>query len=86
MSEMSELLHSITLNIQFADARLANIAKRSLSVDRELSEEKVSRSIDTQDSLLVATFRAETLRMLRVSVNGFMDSVILVTKTLEAFA
>ncbi|KAJ2447399.1 hypothetical protein GGF42_005449 [Coemansia sp. RSA 2424] len=83
---MAEFLHSITLSIPFADARLAGIAKNSLVVDRELSEDKVSRNIDTRDSLLVATFSADTLRMLRVSVNGFMDSLILVSKTLEAFA
>ncbi|KAJ2459320.1 hypothetical protein GGF42_001539 [Coemansia sp. RSA 2424] len=83
---MAEFPHSITLNIPFADARLAGIAKNSLVVDRELSEDKVSRNIDTRDSLLVATFSADTLRMLRVSVNGFMDSLILVSKTFEAFA
>ncbi|KAJ2898248.1 hypothetical protein GGI21_004876 [Coemansia aciculifera] len=83
---MAELPHTITLSIPFADARLATIAKESLVVDRELSEGKVSRTIATQDSLLVATFSAETLRILRVSVNGFMESLILVSKTLEAFA
>ncbi|KAJ2826654.1 hypothetical protein FBU31_003388 [Coemansia sp. 'formosensis'] len=83
---MSELPHSLTLKVPFVDARLAGIAKRSLSVDRELSEAKVSRDIHTQDSILIATFSAETLRLLRVSVNGFMDSLILVTKTFEAFA
>ncbi|KAJ2695179.1 hypothetical protein H4218_005310 [Coemansia sp. IMI 209128] len=83
---MSALPHSLTLKVPFADARLAGIAKRSLIVDRELSEGKVSRKIDTQDSTLIATFRADTLRMLRVSVNGFMDSLILVSKTFDAFA
>ncbi|KAJ2493701.1 hypothetical protein IWW37_000332 [Coemansia sp. RSA 2050] len=83
---MSALPHTLTLKVPFADARLAGIAKRSLMVDRELSEGKVSRKIGTQDSMLIATFSADTLRMLRVSVNGFMDSLILVSKTLDAFA
>ncbi|KAJ2054183.1 hypothetical protein GGH13_008266, partial [Coemansia sp. S155-1] len=83
---MSELSHSLTLKIPFADARLAGIAKRSLNVDRELSDGKVIRNIDIEDSTLIATFSADTLRLLRVSVNGFMDSVILVSKTFDAFA
>ncbi|ORX74841.1 transcription factor Pcc1, partial [Linderina pennispora] len=66
--------------------RLADIAKNSLSVDREINGDKSSRQITTDGSNLVVTFSAETARILRVSVNGFMDSLILVTRTIEAFS
>ncbi|KAI8318968.1 transcription factor Pcc1 [Martensiomyces pterosporus] len=83
---MADLPHATVLTIPFGDARLASIAKESLSVDREISGDKISRQISTDGANLVVTFHADSLRMLRVSVNGFMDSLILVTKTIEAFA
>ncbi|KAJ1643925.1 hypothetical protein LPJ64_004357 [Coemansia asiatica] len=81
-----ELLHSTTLTIPFATADLATIALSSLAVDREISEGKVRRTLTAQENKLIVTFDADTLRMLRVSINGFMDSLILVAKTLESFA
>ncbi|KAJ2228931.1 hypothetical protein IWW45_006411 [Coemansia sp. RSA 485] len=80
-----ELPHSTTLTIPFANTELATIALNTLSVDREISEGKVNRTLRTQDHNLIITFHADTLRMLRVSINGFMDSLILVTKTLDTF-
>ncbi|KAJ1826807.1 hypothetical protein LPJ56_001993, partial [Coemansia sp. RSA 2599] len=80
------LAHSTTLTIPFATADLATVALNSLAVDREISEGKVKRTLTTEDNKLIVTFDADTLRMLRVSINGFMDSLILVTKTLESFA
>ncbi|KAJ2610908.1 hypothetical protein H4S08_003406 [Coemansia sp. RSA 1365] len=83
---MSELPHSTTLRIPFKDARLANIAKQSLEVDPVLSGDKVQLTIAVDGRYLVATCNGDTLRMVRVSINGFMDSLILATRTLEAFA
>ncbi|KAJ2777839.1 hypothetical protein GGI15_004381, partial [Coemansia interrupta] len=77
--------HTTKLTIPFTSARHATIACNSLSVDSELSSDKVQRTISTSDAQLLVTFSATTLRMLRVSINGFMDSLILVTKTLESF-
>ncbi|KAJ1875279.1 hypothetical protein LPJ55_000808 [Coemansia sp. RSA 990] len=85
-NEMSEFPHSITLTVPFGDSKLAQIAKESLQVDSELSSDKVNRTISVEGANLIVTYTATTLRMLRVSVNGFMDSLILVSRTLEAFA
>ncbi|KAJ1817784.1 hypothetical protein LPJ75_001625 [Coemansia sp. RSA 2598] len=84
--DAAQLAHSTTLTIPFATADLATVALNSLAVDREISEGKVKRTLTTEDNKLIVTFDADTLRMLRVSINGFMDSLILVTKTLESFA
>ncbi|KAJ2560783.1 Nitrogen permease regulator 2 [Coemansia sp. RSA 1822] len=83
---MSEFPHSTVVTVPFGEPRLARIACESLQVDRELSEDKVVRTIRVDDANLVVSFTAQSLRVLRVSINGFMDSLILVTRTLEAFA
>ncbi|KAJ2632371.1 Vacuolar protein sorting-associated protein 20 [Coemansia sp. RSA 1290] len=80
---MSEFPHSITLTVPFGDGKLAQIAKESLQVDSELSSDKVNRTISVEGANLIVTYTATTLRMLRVSVNGFMDSLILVQVVLD---
>ncbi|KAJ2156261.1 hypothetical protein GGF46_005310 [Coemansia sp. RSA 552] len=82
---MAELPHSLKLTVPFGEARLAEIAKTTLGVDAELSADKAQRTATAEGSNLVVQFQADSLRMLRVSVNGFMDSLILVTQTLEAY-
>ncbi|KAJ2664564.1 hypothetical protein IWW48_000817 [Coemansia sp. RSA 1200] len=83
---MASFPYSTTLTVPFASAKLASIAQNALQVDQEISTGKVSRTITTTDRKLVVTFDAESLRMLRVGLNGFMDSLILVTRTIDTFA
>ncbi|KAJ1938398.1 hypothetical protein FBU59_004451, partial [Linderina macrospora] len=63
---MVDLPHSVTYTFPFLEPRLADIAKNSLSVDREINGDKSSRQISTDGSNLVVTFSAETARILRV--------------------
>lgn len=70
-----------TLNIPFPSAHLATTALRALSVDAELSP-LVRRSFSTEkspetsdESVLKVNYAATTNRMLRVAVNGFVESV-----------
>ncbi|KAJ2776987.1 hypothetical protein H4R18_005384 [Coemansia javaensis] len=83
---MADFPHAATLTVPFGEARLAEVARRSLSADQELSGDRVSRTIRADDATLVVTFRADSLRMLRVTVTGFMESLILVARTMDAFA
>ncbi|ETS87994.1 hypothetical protein PFICI_01822 [Pestalotiopsis fici W106-1] len=83
-----------TLDVPFPTARLASVALRSLQVDKELSP-LVRRDLriatpdtlpDTErikDSVLKVTYKATTNRMLRVAVNGFMESLTLVLEVME---
>jgi EKC/KEOPS complex subunit PCC1/LAGE3 len=70
-----------TLSIPFPSTHLASTAQRALSVDAELSP-LVRRSIQlasnpeaSGDSILQVNYAATTNRMLRVAVNGFIESV-----------
>ncbi|KAJ2546024.1 hypothetical protein EV175_005750, partial [Coemansia sp. RSA 1933] len=58
----------------------------ALQVDQEISAGKINRTVATSGNELVVEFDAESLRMLRVGLNGFMESIILVTRTLNTFS
>jgi len=68
-----------TLQIPFPTPHLAQTASTALSVDAELSP-LVRRSfsltsVDSSSSVLQVNYAATTNRMLRVAVNGFIESV-----------
>ncbi|KAI4676557.1 uncharacterized protein J4E88_007475 [Alternaria novae-zelandiae] len=76
---------TLTLNIPFPTPHLASTASRALSVDAELSP-LVRRaftlttppspsSSSTEQSVLQVNYAATTNRMLRVAVNGFIESI-----------
>lgn len=71
------------LRIPFPTARLARNALRTLSVDRELSS-LVTREYSLEsDTVLCVLYSASTNRMLRVSVNGFFESLGIVVHAME---
>ncbi|RYN92353.1 hypothetical protein AA0119_g9969 [Alternaria tenuissima] len=72
---------TLTLNIPFPSAHLAQTAQRAISVDAELSPlVRRAFSLSTspespQESVLKVEYAATTNRMLRVAVNGFIESI-----------
>jgi EKC/KEOPS complex subunit PCC1/LAGE3 len=88
----TRLIENRNISIPLLTSRLASIALRSLSVDKELSP-LVQRSFtllspsNTEPgenlSLLNVSYSATTNRMLRVSVNGFWESLRLVVEVME---
>ncbi|KAK0666127.1 transcription factor Pcc1-domain-containing protein [Cercophora samala] len=73
---------SLTLDVPFPDARLANVALQALRVDKELSA-LVQKDLSAVDSTLKVQYKATTNRMLRVAVNSFFDSLALVLEVME---
>ncbi|KAK0631847.1 CTAG/Pcc1 family, partial [Immersiella caudata] len=78
-----------TLDIPFPEPRLAAIAQNALAVDKELSP-LVQRHFSTVagpgadgESVLRVEYKASTNRMLRVAVNSFLDSLVLVLEVME---
>ncbi|APA06605.1 hypothetical protein SS1G_12668 [Sclerotinia sclerotiorum 1980 UF-70] len=85
---------SLTIDIPLPTARLASAALSALSVDAELSplvRRTFSLVSPTSDNLVSADsktifhtiYRATTNRMLRVAVNGFMESLSVVLGVME---
>lgn len=74
-----------SLQVPFPTARLAKTALRAIQVDPELSP-LVRRDLSVPDATpdrLQVDYSATTNRMLRVSVNSFMDSLKLVVEVME---
>lgn len=81
----------------FPTARLSSVARQALAVDKELSPlvrrdfstvagplgGAGSEQHDAAACILRVHYRATTNRMLRVSVNSFMDSLALVLEVME---
>ncbi|KAH7380333.1 transcription factor Pcc1-domain-containing protein [Phaeosphaeria sp. MPI-PUGE-AT-0046c] len=83
---------TLTLSIPFPSPHLATTAQRALSVDAELSPlvqrsyQLVSPPESADKTVLQVNYAATTNRMLRVAVNGFLESagvVIAVMKELD---
>lgn len=88
---------TLTINTPFPTARLAEAAIRTLSVDQELSPlvrrqftllpapntEPPNSHDEAPKSVLRTTYAATTNRMLRVSVNGFFESLRVVLQVME---
>lgn len=89
---LSSLTDNRALSIPLHFSRLSSIALRTLQVDKELSP-LVRRSFTLSSpsasepgeklSILVVSYSATTNRMLRVSVNGFWESLRLVVECME---
>ncbi|KAJ9100371.1 hypothetical protein QFC20_005437 [Naganishia adeliensis] len=75
-----------TLKIPFKSAQHADIARRVILVDRELSAHLVERSLVVEDNVLIATYRTATVRLLRLATNGFIENLQLVIRTIQQFA
>ncbi|KAH6573557.1 hypothetical protein BASA50_004023 [Batrachochytrium salamandrivorans] len=76
---------SSTLCIPFGSPRFADIAEKTLSVDKEFKKTIVERSIKASGSTLTVTFTSESLKMLRTSVSSFFDLTALVARTIAEF-
>ncbi|CBX98780.1 hypothetical protein IAQ61_007602 [Plenodomus lingam] len=72
---------TLTLHIPFPSHHLALTAQRVLAVDAELSPlvrrafSLTTPETSTEQSVLQVNYAATTNRMLRVAVNGFIESV-----------
>ncbi|EAW09797.1 CTAG/PCC1 family protein [Aspergillus clavatus NRRL 1] len=93
-TDISEFPYSLTISLPLPSNRLASSAMRALEVDTELSpfvRRSFALKTPTQDasddeaakSILETTYRATTNRMLRVAVNGFMESLGVVLGVME---
>lgn len=81
-----------TIDVRLPSARLASTALQALQVDKELSP-LVCRTFSTltatepnlkvEETVLRTVYRATTNRMLRVAVNGFMESLKLALEIME---
>ncbi|XP_019745683.1 L antigen family member 3-like isoform X2 [Hippocampus comes] len=75
-----------SLDVPFPSARQAAVALGSLSPDREPRRGGVHKRLTLTGSVLNVKWRADEARVLRVSVNSFLDHLSLVLETMHAFS
>lgn len=74
-----------TLRVRCLNAAHATIGASSLGVDPELNPDKVSKATTTEGEFIVATFQAQDVRSLRLSMSAYLDMVGVVLRTLRDF-
>ncbi|XP_074546790.1 L antigen family member 3-like [Halichoeres trimaculatus] len=74
-----------SLDVPFPSSREASIALRSLSPDREPRRGGINKKLSVCGSTLSVRWSADEARILRVSVNSFLDHLSLVLETMEMF-
>ncbi|XP_055010017.1 L antigen family member 3-like isoform X2 [Boleophthalmus pectinirostris] len=73
-----------SLDVPFPSSHEAIIALRSLSPDKEPRKGGITKEITVEGNTL--RWSADEARILRVSVNSFMDHLSLVLETMELFS
>ncbi|KAK9532132.1 hypothetical protein VZT92_009534 [Zoarces viviparus] len=74
-----------SLDVPFPSSLEASIALRSLSPDREPRKGGISKHLAVTGSTLSVKWSADEARVLRVSVNSFLDHLTLVMETMQMF-
>ncbi|KYO17603.1 EKC/KEOPS complex subunit LAGE3 [Alligator mississippiensis] len=74
-----------TLSVPFPSPLNARIAHGALSPDPEPRKAEVSKELTVVENLLHVRWRAAEARLLRVSINSFLDHLGLVVETMEQF-
>ncbi|KAK0193828.1 hypothetical protein F5146DRAFT_405078 [Armillaria mellea] len=82
MTSSTEHWHSIYHSCR---PNTAVIAKQTIEVDPELQPQAVKRTLSVEGNILTAKFETLTVRLARLTVNGFLENVDLVVRTLEQF-
>ncbi|CAH4029602.1 unnamed protein product [Pieris brassicae] len=77
-------MSKVSLNIPFSTNDHARIAYDVINVDKELKN--VFRSLAVEDSNLIIHFEGDDYKILRLSVNGLLQNLSLVTKTISLFS
>lgn len=82
----AKLHHIARIRVQFQTAAHAAMAAASLSVDPGLQPQHAWHHVSHEGSELVAEYRADEVRILRVQVSSFYDMLAVLARTLREFA
>ncbi|KAG4089132.1 transcription factor Pcc1 [Neocallimastix lanati (nom. inval.)] len=77
--------HQLNIKIPFPEEKYAEIASRTLNVDKELKEDIIRRTITTNKNILIINFESTNAKSLRTSAQNLMELLHLITKTINDF-
>jgi EKC/KEOPS complex subunit PCC1/LAGE3 len=75
----------MNLEVPFDTSRHAQVAYDALRVDKEPKRSGMVKTLELKDNILSVKFNCDEARVMRVSVNAFLDLLALVTETMEQF-
>ncbi|KAJ7317472.1 hypothetical protein JRQ81_003634 [Phrynocephalus forsythii] len=73
------------LKVPFPSSLLARIALGSLSPDPEPRKGGITKELTVTDDTLRVRWKADEARILRVSINSFLEHLSLVVETMDLF-
>ena len=73
------------LKIPFASVEYAQIAFNTLNVDSEPRKELIRKKLELNKQILTVNWTAKESRILRVSINSFLDHLNSVLETIQQF-
>ena len=82
---MANLNHTCTLYFTFQSGQVASNVARVLKVDREIQQEKVSKSFEVSSNVLKIDIRSSELKVLRVVTSSLYDMMSVVLQTMDEF-
>ncbi|XP_022210224.1 uncharacterized protein LOC111066080 [Drosophila obscura] len=74
-----------TLRLPFETPRLAEIAYRVLSVDKEPRRNFVQKTLSLELDVLVVHFYADQVKNLRTAISSFFEALLLCQDTIKQF-
>ncbi|XP_033232572.1 uncharacterized protein Tcs6 [Drosophila pseudoobscura] len=74
-----------TLRLPFETPRLAEIAYRVLSVDKEPRRNFVQKTLNLERDVLVVHFCADQVKNLRTAISSFFEALLLCQDTIKQF-
>jgi len=79
--------YETSMEIQYCSKEEVNIVKQALEVDKDLQPHRICRTFSqTDDNKLIIHFKAVDMKVLRVSMSGIFDMLIVATKMLSEFS
>lgn len=75
----------VNLSTPFGSNQLATIAKNSIDADEVPQPELITRIIEVNDNNLHVHIEGQDLSKLRTSLNNYIESVLLVQRTIQRF-
>ena len=82
---MANLNHTCTLCFTFQSGQVASNVARVLKVDREIQEDKVSKTFEVSSNVLKIDLCSSELKVLRVVASSLYDMMSVVLQTMDEF-
>ncbi|XP_055304534.1 EKC/KEOPS complex subunit LAGE3 [Sitodiplosis mosellana] len=77
--------YNVDLRIPFPSRRQAEIAYDVLRIDAEPKRSAVTKQLQLESNDIIVSFSAVQAKQVRVSVNAFLEAIILCTETMQQF-